>query len=140
MDYAYLHYTTSLNISYYALWIVPISRWKFDTFQRVHMADERKKIGRQIKTLRQARDMSQEELSEKVSINSKYLSAIERGKANPTLDIFTRLAEALNVSLPDLFDYELEPKELAQLVAGLIAEGDEIKLRLAAKVLNSICR
>jgi transcriptional regulator with XRE-family HTH domain len=104
------------------------------------MADERKMIGKQIKTLRQTRGMSQEELSEKVSINSKYLSAIERGKANPTLDIFIRLADALNVSLPDLFDYELEPKELAQLVAGLITEGDEIKLRIAAKVLNSICR
>lgn len=109
-------------------------------FQRVHMADERKMIGKQIKTLRQTRGMSQEELSEKVSINSKYLSAIERGKANPTLHTFTRLAEALSVSLPDLFDYEMEPKELAQLVAGLIAEGDEIKLRLAAKVLNAICR
>ena len=104
------------------------------------MADERKMIGKQIKTLRQARGMSQEELSEKVSINPKYLSAIERGKANPTLDIFTRLAEALNVSLPDLFNYELEPKEFAQLVAGLIGEGDQMKLQLAAKVLNAICR
>jgi transcriptional regulator with XRE-family HTH domain len=84
--------------------------------------------------------MSQEELSEKVSINSKYLSAIERGKANPTLDVLTGLADSLRVRVPDLFNYELEPKELAQLVAGLIAEGDEIKLRLAAKVLNAICR
>jgi transcriptional regulator with XRE-family HTH domain len=104
------------------------------------MADVRKMMGKQIKTLRQARGMSQEELSEKVSINSKYLSAIERGKANPTLDVLTRLADALRVGVPDLFNYELEPKELAQLVAGLIAEGDEIKLRLAAKVLNAICR
>ena len=140
MDCAHLYYTTSLSSSYYVLWIVPISRWKFDTFQRVSMADERKMIGKQIKTFRQARGMSQEELSEKVSINAKYLSAIERGTANPTLEIFIRLANALSVSLPDLFDYELEPKELAQLVAGLIAEGDEIKLRLAANVLNAICR
>ena len=104
------------------------------------MADVRKMMGKQIKALRQARGMSQEELSEKISINSKYLSAIERGKANPTLDILTRLADALKVGVSDLFNYELEPKELAQLVAGLIAEGDEIKLRLAAKVLNAICR
>ena len=97
-------------------------------------------MGKQIKTLRQARGMSQEELSEKVSINSKYLSAIERGKANPTLAVLIKLADSLKVGVPDLFNYELEPKELAQLVAGLIAEGDEIKLRLAAKVLNAICR
>ena len=104
------------------------------------MADVRKMMGKQIKTLRQARGMSQEELSEKISINSKYLSAIERGKANPTLAVLIRLADSLKVGVPDLFNYELEPKELAQLVAGLIAEGDEIKLRLAAKVLNAICR
>jgi len=104
------------------------------------MADVKKMMGKQIKTLRQAKGMSQEELSEKVSINSKYLSAIERGKANPTLDVLTGLADSLRVRVPDLFNYELEPKELAQLVAGLIAEGDEIKLRLAAKVLNAICR
>ncbi|MGD0229831.1 MAG: helix-turn-helix transcriptional regulator [Syntrophorhabdales bacterium] len=97
-------------------------------------------MGKQIKTLRQARGMSQEELSEKISINSKYLSAIERGKANPTLAVLIRLADSLKVGVPDLFNYALEPKELAQLVAGLIAEGDEIKLRLAAKVLNAICR
>lgn len=104
------------------------------------MADVRSVVGKQIKALRQARGMSQEELSEKIPINSKYLSAIERGKANPTLDTLTRLADALRVGVPDLFNYELEPKELAQLVAGLITEGDEIKLRLAAKVLNAICR
>ncbi len=104
------------------------------------MADVRKMMGKQIKTLRRARGMSQEELSEKISINSKYLSAIERGKANPTLAVLVRLADSLKVGVPDLFNYELEPKELAQLVAGLIAEGDEIKLRLAAKVLNAICR
>ena len=104
------------------------------------MTDVRKMMGKQIKTLRQARGMSQEELSEKISINSKYLSAIERGKANPTLAVLIRLADSLKVGVPDLFNYELEPKELAQLVAGLIAEGDEVKLRLAAKVLNAICR
>ena len=104
------------------------------------MADVRKMMGKQIKTLRQARGVSQEDLSEEISINSKYLSAIERGKANPTLAVLIRLADSLKVTIPDLFNYELEPKELAQLVAGLITEGDEIKLRLAAKVLNAICR
>ena len=104
------------------------------------MADVKEMMGKQIKTLRQARGMSQEELAEKSSLNSKYLSGIERGKANPTLGTLTRLADALKVGVPELFNYELEPKELAQLVAGLIAEGDEVKLQLAAKVLNAVCR
>ena len=104
------------------------------------MADVKKLMGKQIKILRQARGMSQEQLAEKISMNAKYLSGIERGKANPTLDTLIRLAGALGVGVPELFNYELEPKELAQLVAGLIAEGEEMKLRLAAKVLNALCR
>ena len=58
------------------------------------MADVKKMMGKQIKTSDKP-GMSQEELSEKISINSKYLSAIERGKANPTLDVLTRLADSL---------------------------------------------
>ncbi len=104
------------------------------------MTDEKKLIGKRIKALREERGMSQEELSEKASISVKYLSAIERGKANPTLDIFSGLANVLKINLPNLFDYEVEPKELAHLVAAIIAEGDEIKLRLAEKILNAICR
>jgi transcriptional regulator with XRE-family HTH domain len=104
------------------------------------MTDVKKLIGKQIKTLRQARGMSQEGLAEKIPMNAKYLSGIERGRANPTLDTLTRLADALKVGVPELFNYELEPKELAQLVAGLIGEGDQMKLQLAAKVLNAICR
>ena len=42
-------------------------------------------IGKRIKEARQARRLSQEALSEKVSLSAKYLSSIERGKENPTL-------------------------------------------------------
>jgi transcriptional regulator with XRE-family HTH domain len=104
------------------------------------MPDVKKLIGSRIKTLRQVRGISQEELAEKISVNAKYLSSIERGKANPTLDVFIRIADALNIGLPELFNIEYEPKELAQLIAGLIAKGDKVKLQIAAKVLNAICR
>ncbi len=104
------------------------------------MTDVKKLIGNRIKTLRRARGMSQEELAETISMNTKYLSSIERGKANPTLDTFMKMADALKVGIPELFNIEYEPKELAQLIAGLIGEGDKTKLQLAAKVLNAICQ
>jgi transcriptional regulator with XRE-family HTH domain len=106
------------------------------------MADSKTLVGKHIKKLRQERGVSQEGLAEKISMNPKYLSSIERGKANPTLDTFIRIADALEVDLPELFSYEraTSPKELAELVASLITEGNETKLRLAAKVLNAICR
>jgi transcriptional regulator with XRE-family HTH domain len=104
------------------------------------MADVKRLIGNRIKTLRQARGISQDELAEKTSLNTKYISSIERGKANPTLDTFIKIADALKLGIPELFNIEYEPKELAQLIAGLISEGDSTKLQLAAKVLNAICR
>ncbi|HNR79930.1 MAG TPA: helix-turn-helix transcriptional regulator [Mesotoga infera] len=104
------------------------------------MTDVKKLIGNRIKTLRQVRGISQEELAEKTSLNTKYISSIERGKANPTLDTFIKIADALKLGIPELFSIEYEPKELAQLIAGPISEGDSTKLQLAAKVLNAICR
>ena len=108
----------------------------------VLMADVKELIGRQIKTLRQAKGLSQEELAAMIPMNSKYLSGIERGRANPTLDILMKLADALKVGVSEFFCYDDEktPKDLAQLISGLIAEGDQSKLRLAGKVLNAICR
>jgi len=54
-------------------------------------------IGLRIKNLRRSKGLSQEELAEKMGISPKYLSSIERGKENPTLDTFIKLAEALNI-------------------------------------------
>jgi transcriptional regulator with XRE-family HTH domain len=106
------------------------------------MVDVKELIGKQIKTLRQAKGLSQEELATMISMNSKYLSGIERGKANPTLGTLMKMADALTVDVSEFFSYEHEkmPQDLAQLISGLIAQGDQSKLRLAAKVLNAICR
>ncbi len=74
-------------------------------------------------------------------MNTKYMSSIvERGKANPTLDSLIKMADALKVGTPELFNIEYEPKELAQRIAGLISEGDKAKIQLAAKALNTIRR
>ena len=111
-------------------------------FGRVAMQDVKKLIGKQIKILRQASGMSQEELAEKISMSAKYLSRIERGSANPTLDTFMKLADSLQVEVSDLLHYEYEksPKELKQFISRIAREDDEAKLRLAAKILKAVYR
>ena len=111
-------------------------------FGRAHMQDVKKLIGKQIKILRQASGMSQEELAEKVSLSAKYLSRIERGNANPTLDTFMKLADSLQVEVSELLHYEYEksPKELKQFISRIAREDDEAKLRLAAKILKAVYR
>ena len=61
--------------------------------------DIRKLIGIRIAELRKSAGFTQEQLAGKMEISSKYLSSIERGKENPTLNTFINISEALNISL-----------------------------------------
>jgi len=54
-------------------------------------------IGSRIKQIRLRKKFTQEKLSEQIDINSKYLSSIERGKENPTLNTLISLSQALDV-------------------------------------------
>jgi transcriptional regulator with XRE-family HTH domain len=99
-------------------------------------------IGKRIKEARQAKRLSQEALSEKIGMSAKYLSSVERGKENPTLDTLIKLADALEVEASELFNYQHErsPEELRQLVSRLMDEGQDEKLRLMAKIITAIYR
>ncbi len=84
--------------------------------------------------------MSQEELAEKMGISPKYLSSIERGKENPTLDTFVKLADSLGIEISEIFNYtgEKSPKELKLFISRLIRSRDGEKLKLAAKMMRAI--
>jgi transcriptional regulator with XRE-family HTH domain len=57
----------------------------------------------QLRKLREARDFSQERLSELSGLNRNYVSDVERGRRNPCLFNIVQLASALNVSPSELF-------------------------------------
>jgi transcriptional regulator with XRE-family HTH domain len=103
--------------------------------------DERKRLGRRLQRLRRLRGLTQEQLAERIDINPKYLSSVERGEENPTLDLFLRLAEGLQVELPALFQYaqEGESRErLRQRVERLIVDLSEEELRRVVRVLEAL--
>ena|SRR5947208_7164039 len=103
--------------------------------------DTKRLIGGRIRELRRIRNYSQEQLAEIVGINAKYLSSIERGEENPTLDLFMRLAEGLKVELHEFFDIEQEatsPKLLRRKLKSLVDKiGDEQVVRVL-RVLKSL--
>ncbi len=66
------------------------------------MSFDKKKIGAKIAELRKERNMTQEQLAEKVGITVQYLGTIERGKANTTLNRLDRIADVLGCSSNDL--------------------------------------
>jgi len=98
-------------------------------------------IGTRIKSLRQGKGLTQETLAEKIGISSKYLSSIERGKENPTLDTLIQLANALKVELFEIFLYAHEAsnsEELKERIQSLIEKADVDRLRLATKLLRAV--
>jgi transcriptional regulator with XRE-family HTH domain len=55
-----------------------------------------------LRSLREKRGLSQEQLAERAELHWTYVSGIERGKRNPGLNILGRLSRALDISLPQL--------------------------------------
>jgi transcriptional regulator with XRE-family HTH domain len=63
----------------------------------------RKQFGERVKELRLASGMSQEAFADKCGYARSYMSRIERGLANPSLDAVEVLAIALRVQVKELF-------------------------------------
>jgi transcriptional regulator with XRE-family HTH domain len=61
-------------------------------------------FGEQVRKLRKARGLSQEELAELAELHRNYIGGIERGERNVALLNMVRLAKALGVSLSELLE------------------------------------
>ncbi|MCC4115286.1 helix-turn-helix domain-containing protein [Aromatoleum toluclasticum] len=64
----------------------------------------RKRFGLRVRELRQASGLSQEAFADKCGFARSYMSRIERGAANPSLDAVETLAISLGVPVAALFD------------------------------------
>ena len=64
----------------------------------------RRVFGDRIRALRQDRGLSQERLAEMAGVHRTYLSSVERGERNVSLDNIHAIAAALNVPPADLFE------------------------------------
>jgi transcriptional regulator with XRE-family HTH domain len=66
--------------------------------------DIRARLGRNVRQLRQAKGLSQEEFADEAGIHRTYVSDIERGARNPTILIVDKLAQSLGVAASRLLD------------------------------------
>ncbi len=62
----------------------------------------KKKIGSRIRDRRNDLQISQEDLAFKAEVTPTYLSQIESGNRNPSLEVLFRLCAALQIELSDL--------------------------------------
>jgi len=76
------------------------------------MENLRNRFGSRIRSLREATGMAQENFAYEYGIARTHLGNIERGLANPSLDVIETLARALCISVADLFTDEPIPNKV----------------------------
>ncbi len=65
-----------------------------------------KKFGLHLRNLRLDRKMSQIDLAYKGEFDRNYIGMLERGERNPSLKNLKRLAQALDITLTELVNFE----------------------------------
>jgi transcriptional regulator with XRE-family HTH domain len=66
--------------------------------------DVRKRVGLNLRRLRKAKGLTQEELAHQADVDQTYLSGVEEGKRNPSIVVLNRIATALGSDISLLFD------------------------------------
>ncbi|WP_028611900.1 helix-turn-helix domain-containing protein [Paenibacillus harenae] len=59
-------------------------------------------IGENIRQLRKKRGLSQEQLALRAEINASYMGQVERGEKNPTIDVLSKIAFALQTPIEQI--------------------------------------
>ena len=62
------------------------------------MTSESARLGKNMKTIRLAKDISQGDIARALKVGRGFVSNIENGKTNPTLATISKLAKVLGVS------------------------------------------
>ncbi|HQR02854.1 MAG TPA: helix-turn-helix transcriptional regulator [Rhodocyclaceae bacterium] len=102
------------------------------------MADTKKLIGARIKELRKQAGLTQEQLAERVGLDSRHLSRLEVGRHFPSLDSLENIAKVLNVPMAEFFAFpgNESPAALRSYLTGFAKRASEAQLRLAVKAIK----
>ena len=103
--------------------------------------DEHAQVGKRIQRIRKAQKISQERLAELADVSMNYVSRIERGTENPSLDILIRVGRALDMVPYQLLqiDHETErPRQLRKKLERLITKVKDEDLIRTVRILEAL--
>jgi len=92
-----LQYQHTCNISHYCH-----TTQQLATIRTVDMKTSSIKLGKNIKRIRERKEMSQGDICRTLGFDRAQMSNIEAGKGNPTLATIDKIAQALDVAIEDL--------------------------------------
>ena len=107
-------------------------------------ADLKALLGAAIKAERSALGISQEELAYRADLHRTYISDLERGARNPSIQSIEKLASALEISVSMLFEQAGSGSQAKELVEILLVEDNprDVELTLRgfekAKITNPV--
>jgi DNA-binding XRE family transcriptional regulator len=73
-----------------------------ELFRNENVADLFERFGKKLRVVREKTGISQEKLAELAGLHRTYVSSVERGKRNISIENIERLALALGVQMKDL--------------------------------------
>jgi len=101
-----------------------------------------RKLGKRVRYFRTQKGLTQEKFAELCGISPRYISELERGEANVTVNILEPLAASLGIKLKELFDYEHESERNALMsgIAELLETADDEQLKTIYRILTAVVR
>ena len=92
-------------------------------------------LGNAIKSTRSALGMSQEQLAARAGLHRTYVSDVERGARNPSLESVQKLAQALELSLPALLEGTQKDRDRVEI---LLIEDDPQDIELTVRAFKKV--
>ncbi len=80
------------------------SSWNDSSYARfiLRMGKLQETLAKNVRTIRRARGMTQEDLADRAGLSSRYVGQVERAQTAATINVLEQLAEALGVEPAEL--------------------------------------
>jgi transcriptional regulator with XRE-family HTH domain len=100
------------------------------------------RLGKRIRELRSAENLTQDKFAEKVGISSKYLGEVERGEANVSIQILENIANALSADIGVLLDnaHWAERNLLIDEMRRLMDSASDAQVRIMHRIVSDVVK
>ena len=107
-------------------------------------SDLSKLLGNRVREVRVRAGLTQAQLADRIDISHEFLSRLERGIKTPSLETAGRIAVALGVAMPELFEFEVvagdEREELLAGLKSLLATADIEEMKLVVELAKAVLK
>lgn len=103
-------------------------------------------VGNRIRALRKQRGMTQEQLAEKASLHYSYLSSMERGERNVSIESLEKVINALEINPMQIFNFAdteilegtADKEATLQAINALLQERNVDEVKMVYRVLKDM--